>query len=334
MRVVRSLDQLPHGCDWPVATIGNFDGIHRGHQRLFQALIEKARGPRGTPTVLNFHPHPLQILAPANAPRQIQTLDQKLQTMESLGIELVIVLPFSRELAQMSAHQFAVDILGQQLGLREIFVGPNFAFGNRREGSFRLLREIGESAGFLVGQIPPVRFRGGRISSTAVRQSLFAGQVALARRLLGRPFELEGKIVHGSAIGAGIGFPTANLETPNELIPRKGVYVTYLRTGGRSLQSVTNVGVRPTIGGSGASELTIETHALDFTGDLYGELVTLDFFIRLRAERKFEGKSALMAQIQTDIARARRYFAHLDSAEGRVEFKATHPEDPQDGGQP
>src|SRR5262249_2949419 len=190
-----------------------------------------------TPTVVTFNPHPLQVLAPYNAPRQIQTLNQKLITIEALGIWLVIVIPFTVEFAQTSARDFASRILWDRMKLQEIYVGPNFAFGHRREGSFNLLKEIGGEKGFTVGKIRQVQFRGSRVSSTAVRQALLAGQVALARRLLGRPYALEGEVVHGTATGAGIAFPTANLKSPNELIPRKGVDVNLLHFDGAQTPS-------------------------------------------------------------------------------------------------
>src|SRR6266516_2335661 len=294
MKVIHSQDELPHGYSRPVATIGNFDGLHLGHRQLLLGVVERAGTIQGTATAVTFHPHPLHVLAPNNAPRLIQTLRQRLATMESLGIELAIVIPFTTEFAQISAHEFATRILADQLKLKEIYVGPNFAFGNRREGSFDLLKEIGEEKGFLVGKIPQVQFRGSRVSSTAVRQSLLAGQVALARRLLGRPYALAGEIVHGDAVGAGLEIPTANLRTPNELIPRKGVYCTMLAVDGRRHRGVTNVGVRPTIsGGADDAPLTIETHVLGFHGDLYGRSVSLEFLLRLRDERRFPGKDAL-----------------------------------------
>jgi riboflavin kinase/FMN adenylyltransferase len=313
MKVVYSLDELPHGLPSPVATIGNFDGIHLGHQALMRHLVQRTQAPGGTPAIVTFHPHPLQVLAPNNAPRQIQTLAQKVATLQSLGIELVVVIPFDRNFAEIKARDFAVSVLWEKLELSEIYVGPNFAFGHRREGSFSLLREIGEEKGFFVGKIPQVQFRGSRVSSTAVRQALMSGQVALARRLLGRPYAMDGIIVHGAARGAGLRIPTANLQTANELIPRSGVYVTYLTIEGSRYQSVTNVGFRPTI----AEEdpvLTIETHLLDQNRDLYGAQVRVEYLLRLRDERKFPGPETLVAQIRRDIARARRFFGKLAAA--------------------
>jgi riboflavin kinase/FMN adenylyltransferase len=295
-----------------VATIGNFDGVHRGHQQLMLDLVNRAQVIGGTPTVVTFNPHPLQVLAPYNAPRQIQTLSQKLITLETLGIRMVIVIPFTLEFAQTSARDFATRILWDRMKLQEIYVGPNFAFGHRREGSFNLLKEIGEEKGFVVGKIRQVQFRGSRVSSTAVRQALLAGQVALARRLLGRPYALEGEVVHGTATGAGLAFPTANLKSPNELIPRNGVYVTLLMVDGRKYPAVTNIGVRPTVTTApGAAAVSIETYALDFRQNLYDRSVTVEFLLRLREERKFPGKDALVSQIRKDVLKARRYFGWL-----------------------
>jgi len=292
-----------------VATVGNFDGVHLGHRQLIRDLVERARHVQGTPAVVTFHPHPHQVLAPNNAPRQIQTLDQKLATVAGLGIRLAVVIPFTRELAQTSARDFAVRILHEKLRPHEIYVGPNFAFGHRREGSFNLLKEIGTEKGFFVGRIHQVQFRGNRVSSTAVRQALCAGQVSLARRLLGRPYALQGEIVHGTAIGSGMRVPTANLRTANELIPRNGVYVAVLATAGRRHRGVANIGVRPTVTPDpAAAQRMVETHLLDFEGDLYGCEVSLELLLHLREERRFENIQALAVQIRSDIVRTRRYF--------------------------
>jgi riboflavin kinase / FMN adenylyltransferase len=313
MKVLYRLEPLLPDCPQPVATIGNFDGVHLGHQRLMRDLVARAAKIGGTPTVITFHPHPLQVLAPNNAPRQIQTLEQKLATIESLGVRLVIVIPFDPQFARTSARDFVNNVLCEKLRLREIYVGPNFAFGYRREGSFNLLKEIGEVKGFLVGRIHQVQFRGSRVSSTAVRQALIAGQVGLARRLLARPYAIEGKVIHGTATGAGFRVPTANLEGGNDLIPRRGVYVTMLSIDGRRHRSVTNIGMRPTISGADAlAPLSIETHILDFHEDVYGREVIIEFMMRLRDERRFPDTKALFDQIQKDVRAARRYFRWLE----------------------
>jgi riboflavin kinase / FMN adenylyltransferase len=301
------MEDLPSDYARPVATIGNFDGVHLGHQELMSDLVRRAEQIQGTPTVVTFYPHPLQVLAPNNAPRQIQTLDQKLAMMQQLGIQLAVVIPFTAEFAQLRAREFAGAFLGKRLKVQEIYVGPNFAFGYRREGSFNLLKEVGEEEGFSVGRIHQIQFRGNRVSSTAIRQALFAGQVSLARRLLGRPFALQGEIVHGAAIGTEIRVPTANLDTPNELIPRNGVYAALLGYDGRRHPAVTNIGVRPTVNTGAAESVTIETHVLDLNADLYGRAVSLELLLYLREERKFPDMQKLVVQIQKDVRRARRY---------------------------
>ncbi len=315
MIAVRGLEPLPESWSRPIVTIGNFDGVHLGHQSLLRALAARARDIGGAPVVLTFDRHPLQVLAPDNAPRQIQTLRQRLGALAELGIEGVVILPFTRELAHMSARDFVTRILCERLHVREIHVGASFAFGYRREGSFNLLKEMGDVRGFQVEKIHQVQFRGNRVSSTMVRQALVTGQVALARRLLGRPFSLGGEVVHGSGIGAGILVPTANISLFNELSPRHGVYITVFRTNGKFYQSVTNIGTRPTVTGQIAGPVTIESHILDFDGDLYGAPVELDFLLRLREERRFASTDALASRIQRDIAAARRYFAWV----GRVQ---------------
>jgi riboflavin kinase/FMN adenylyltransferase len=281
------------------------------------SLAARAAHVGGTPTVVTFHPHPLQVLAPGNAPRMLQTLEQRLATIASLGIRLTVILPFDQEFARISARDFAVGILWERLQLHEVHVGPSFAFGYRREGSFNLLREIGAERGLGVFKIPQVQFRGSRVSSTAVRQALMTGQAALARRLLGRSYAMTGEVVRGASVGSGIRVPTANLQTQNELTPRGGVYVSRVTFDEQLHCGVTNIGVRPTVTGGGAEAApTIETHILDFEGSIYGSTITLEFLLRLRDERRFPDKDALAAQIRKDVGRARRYFDWLERHRG------------------
>jgi riboflavin kinase/FMN adenylyltransferase len=314
MRVIDRLEDLAPEYPVPVLTIGNFDGVHLGHQNLLRDLNSRAAKIGGTAVVMTFHPHPLQVLAPNNAPLQIQTLGQKIAAIESLGIPLVIVIRFDTQLAQMSARDFALKTVWERLHPKEIYVGPNFAFGNRRQGSFSLLKEVGEEKGFIAAKIHQVQFRGSRVSSTAIRQALVSGEVGLARRLLARPFALEGEIVRGTGLGSRLGIPTANHRTPNELIPRRGVYVTLLVMEGRKHRGVTNVGFRPTVANEEEAFLSIETHMLDFEQDVYGKKINLEFLVRLRDERRFSGEQALIAQMRKDIQNARRYFAWLGRA--------------------
>jgi riboflavin kinase/FMN adenylyltransferase len=318
MKVLYSLEELAPEYPAPVVTIGNFDGVHIGHQNLLRDMVARAAGIGGTPIVLTFHPHPLQVLAPNNAPLQIQTLNQKLAFIESLGIPLAVVIPFDMELAQTSARDFAVRMLWERLRFKEIYVGPNFAFGHRRQGSFNLLKEIGEEKGFTAGKIHQAQFRGNRVSSTAIRQALISGQVGLARRLLARPFALEGRIVYGTGLGSQLKISTANLQTPNELIPRRGVYVTILSFEQRRYRGVTNIGFRPTVNRQDSASLSIETHVLDFNGNLYNKEVILELLMRLRDEKQFSSRDSLVAQIHKDITKARRYFRWLERLQYHV----------------
>jgi riboflavin kinase/FMN adenylyltransferase len=312
MKVISRVDDIAPEYTLPVVTMGNFDGVHLGHRRLIQSVAERAAKTGGTPMVITFHPHPLQMLVPNNAPMQIQTLPQKLAVIKSLGIPVTVVIPYNERLAGTSARDFALDVLCERLRISEIYVGPNFAFGNRRQGSVNLLKEIGREKGFLAEKIPQIEFRGTRVSSTNVRQAIVCGQVALVRRLLARPFALEGTVIHGSGLGTKLQIPTANLRTENELIPQRGVYVTRLRIDGDSWAGVTNIGFRPTVETEGGAALSIETHALNFSRDIYGKRISVEFWWRVRDERRFASLDELVARIRKDKESATRYFRRIE----------------------
>jgi len=316
MKVISRLEDLVPEYVSPVVTMGNFDGVHLGHRRLIRNIVSRAEKIGGTPMALTFYPHPLHVLVPNHAPMQIQTLEQKLAVFESLGIHTTVVIPYDTRLAGISARDFTLDVLYERLRIREVYVGPNFAFGYRRQGSITLLKEIGREKGFLAEKIPQVQFRGTRVSSTVVRQTLLYGQVGLARRMLACPFTLEGSVVHGAGMGTKLGIPTANMQTANELIPRRGVYITRLQVDGRCLPGVTNIGFRPTVNSEKDAALSIETHALDFNRDIYGKQMKLEFWNRLRDERRFADEKALIGGIQRDQENARRYFRRLDAIIG------------------
>jgi len=311
MKVISRLEDIRPEYALPVVTMGNFDGVHLGHRKLIQTVVSRAAEIGGTPMAITFYPHPLQMLVPDYAPMQIQTLSRKLAVIESLGIPITVVIPYTEKLAGTDARDFALDVLYERLRVKEIYVGPNFAFGHRRQGSVSLLKEIGYEKGFLAEKIPQVEFRGTRVSSTTVRQALINGQVALARRLLARPFTLEGTVVHGEGMGAKLQVPTANLRTENELIPRRGVYVTRLCVDGDSLAGVTNIGFRPTVNSEESTALSIETHALDFNRDIYGKRIAVEFLSRVRDEHRFASVDDLVARIRKDKESACRYFRLL-----------------------
>jgi riboflavin kinase / FMN adenylyltransferase len=289
-----------------VLTLGVFDGLHLGHQRIMQTVVESARAIRAVPTVITFDPHPRAVLHPENAPPLLQTLDQRLANFEVLGIEQAIVIRFDRKFAGIDAESFLRDIVHERLQAREVFLGKGFFFGKNRGGNIALLREMSRRLGFFADEVPEVRLRGQRISSSKIRQLLAEGKVNLARRMLGRPYGVEGQIVHGFERGRTIGFPTANLKPHNRVIPKFGVYATATLIAGEWRRSITNVGVRPTFDGD--PEPSIESYIFNFDGDLYGDVLRVRFLHRLRDERKFAGIDELKAQIERDTRRALVYF--------------------------
>ncbi len=290
-----------------VLTLGVFDGLHLGHQKIMQTVVERGRALNAVPTALTFDPHPRAVLHPGSAPPLLQTLDQRLAAFEFLGIGQTIVIPFSLEFARIEAEDFLREIVSDRLQAREVYLGRGFAFGKNRAGNIDLLRRISSELGFFADEVPEVRLRGARISSSRIREHLAAGRVNLARRMLGRPYGVEGRVIRGDRRGHTIGFPTANLHPQNRVIPRTGVYVTATLIGDAWRRSITNVGVRPTF--ETDAEPTIETHIFDYDGDLYGDVLRVRFLHRLRDERKFGGIDELKAQIERDSSRALNYFS-------------------------
>ncbi len=291
-----------------VLTLGVFDGLHLGHQRIMQTVVESAESIDAVPTVITFDPHPRAVLHPENAPPLLQTLDQRLANFEVLGIKQTIVIRFDKEFADTDAETFLSDIVHERLQAREVFLGKGFFFGKNRGGNIALLKEMSKRLGFFADEVSEVRLRGQRISSSKIRQLLADGKVNLARRMLGRPYGVEGQIIHGLQRGRTIGFPTANLHPHNRVIPKFGVYATATLIEGKWRRSITNVGIRPTF--DDASNPSIESYIFDFDGDLYGDVLRVRFLHRIRDERKFSGIDELRAQIEKDTRRALHYFSH------------------------
>ena len=289
-----------------VLTLGVFDGLHLGHQLIMSTVVERARAIGAVPTVITFDPHPRAVLHPESAPPLLQTFDQKIEAFGVLGIEQTIVLRFTAEFASVRAHEFLRDVVNERLQARQVYLGKGFAFGHNREGNIDLLRRLGGELGFVAGEVPEVKLRGRRVSSSKIRELLTRGQVNLARRMLGRPYGVEARVEHGSERGHQLGFPTANLHPHNRVIPRNGVYVTGTLIEGQWRRSVTNVGLRPTFGD--ATEPSVETFVMNWDGDLYGDVVRVRFLHRLRDERKFRSIDELKTQIARDVARANSYF--------------------------
>lgn len=291
-----------------VLTLGVFDGLHLGHQRIMQTVVERAKAVEAIPTAITFDPHPRAVLHPESAPPLLQTLDQRLANLELLGIEQTIVIPFDREFASQPAEDFLHEILHDRLHAKEVYLGKGFAFGKERGGNIALLKKMSSELGFHADEVEEVRLRGQRISSSRIREMLAAGRVNLTRRMLGRPYGVEGVIIRGNRRGHTIGFPTANLKPHNRVIPKFGVYATATLVDGTWRRSITNIGVRPTF--ESDAEPSIETYLFDFDGDLYGDVLRVRFLHRIRDEHKFNGIDELKAQIEKDSARALNYFRH------------------------
>lgn len=289
-------------------TVGNFDGVHLGHQAMLRDVARRA-GELGAPAVVvTFEPHPVKVLHPESAPRMIQTLRQREEAIEACGIDALVLVPFTRDFSLTPAEDFIRDLLVKRLAVREVQVGEHFMFGRERGGNMEILRRIGDAAGFTVTGIADVTHAAAAISSTRIRNALLEGDVASANALLGRAYAMDGLIAKGDRMGRKIGFPTMNLKPDNELYPKDGVYFTSVRIESfeRTFPCVTNIGRRPTVYEDFAT--TIESYILDFSSDVYGERVRLSFFDRARDEQTFPSMLDLTAQIKRDVEATRLYF--------------------------
>lgn len=292
----------------PAVGLGNFDGVHVGHQAILAAVKADA-AKRGAPSVLYTHdPHPAVVLRHGTPPAKITTLEEKIEIVDALGLDYMVVEPFTIDFAAQTPETFVRDVLVGKLGIGHAFVGENFGFGKGRAGKSSDLQAFGKSLGFDVTLVPPVLVGGAPASSTRVRQAVIAGDVALAKELLGRPFGMRGTVVHGAARGAGLGFPTANLAPDKDLVPARGVYACVAWLDRKPYAALTNVGVKPTFG---TEALTIEAFLLDFHEDAYGHSLHLDFIGRLRDEKKFPGADALKEQIASDVRQGKEILAPL-----------------------
>jgi riboflavin kinase/FMN adenylyltransferase len=301
----RSVD-LPRG---GVVTVGNFDGVHLGHQAMLRDVSARARAAGAPSIVVTFDPHPLKVLHPERAPKMIQTLRQREEAIEACGIDAVVIVPFTRDFSLVPAYDFAKDLLGRRLAAREVCVGAHFVFGRERGGNVEVLRAIGSDAGFSVHALSDVSDADGPVSSTRIRTAVAEGDVVAANALLGRNYAMDGIVAKGDRMGRKIGFPTMNLQPDNELYPKDGVYFTSVKIESfeRTFACVTNIGRRPTVYEDYAT--TIESYVLDFSSDVYGERVRLAFFERVREEMTFPSMLELTAQIKRDVEATRRYFA-------------------------
>jgi len=314
MRIYSAVDAIRPKLDRPLVTLGNFDGVHRGHQFVIGQVLERSRATGRPALLVTFDPHPLKVVRPQSAPPLLQSHGDKMARIEALGVEHVLVLPFTRAFAEIPAETFIREILRDGLGATAVYVGNNFNFGRGRQGNLDLLRRMGRELGIEVPEIPDFLVLGSPVSSSRIRRAVRSGEVELARELLGRPYSIAGRVVHGDSRGASLGFPTANLETRAELVPAEGVYVTRVRLETGERDAVTNVGSRPTFPGAA---FAIETHFLDPAPDLYGAPMEIGFLGRLRAEVRFDSAEQLRRQIAADVERARRFLqAHPPGGSG------------------
>ncbi len=309
-------DQRPR---WvrPVAALGNFDGVHRGHQKILDRVKRQADEGGGVPVVVTFDPHPPRVVRPDKAPPLLMTLDQKLETFERAGVHRVAVVHFSPELARWEPEVFVDTVLVDWLRVAEVWVGANFVFGRDRAGTFTLLNALGEDRGFRAENIDPVRYKDFVVSSTRIRHLVGEGRVDESAALLGHHYCVDGVVVHGDKRGRELGYPTANLRTVNELLPAHGIYATVAIVNGVQHAAVTSVGIRPTISrddgldGAGTPPVTVETYLLDTSMDLYGVTMRLAFVQWLRPEAQFDSLEALSEQIARDCEDGRQVFARV-----------------------
>ncbi|HET6283933.1 MAG TPA: bifunctional riboflavin kinase/FAD synthetase [Polyangia bacterium] len=315
MKIVRGRHGLAvtgSGAAVPLAlAIGNFDGVHRGHQALIRIACQKAASSGGVPAVLTFDPHPAQLFAPALAPPLIVSLERRLELLADSGIAVTVVEPFTPEFAAIEAPEFVREVLLGALGARDVVVGYDFSFGRGRAGNTRTLAELGSALGVGVTVVPPVTVDGLTCSSTKVREFVLEGRVEGAALLLGRPFEITGVVVKGAGRGRGLGFPTANVTPEGELLPRAGIYAAVavvLDSAGQAqgrFACALSVGTNPTFVSGTAAALSVEAYLLDFDADLYGRRLRIEVRHRLRDEQRFASASALVTQINDDVARTR-----------------------------
>lgn len=293
----------------PVLGLGNFDGLHRGHAKIVDRVRRRAGERGGTPAAMTFDPHPPRVVRPDKAPPLLMTTDQRVEALERAGMQGIALVRFTRDMSLWDPETFVRTVLVEWLHVVEVWVGANFLFGHNREGTFTVLRSLGTRYGFRAEKIDAVRYKDFIVSSTRIRRLIAEGRVDEAGALLGHHYFIDGTVVRGAGRGHEIGFPTANLETTNELLPPAGVYATAATIEGIAHPSVTNVGMRPTFGD--VDRLQIETHLLDRNRELYDRPIRLSFVQRLRDERRFPDVDALRGQIEADCRAARRLFDRI-----------------------
>jgi len=307
MQIIRDLGEISKPFKDAVVTIGNFDGVHIGHQALFRQVIEKARSIGGTSVVMTFEPHPLRVLNGNKRFPLITLYEQKVELIGARGVDTLVCVPFTREFAAIPARTFVKDILCNVIGMTSVVVGADYSFGKKREGDISLLTEMGRTHGFEVIVSGWIEEGARRISSTEIRNLVRDGQLEEARELLGRHYQVRGTVIRGRDRGGRLlGYPTANLKLYDELCPKSGVYAVTVEYQEAAYEGVANIGYSPTFDNG---EFSVEVHILDFGKDIYDRPIRVNFIRRLRGEKKFSGPEALAAQIKRDIETARELLA-------------------------
>ena len=308
MELINGIDEIKRKFRKPVITIGNFDGVHIGHLSLFQRVKDLAETIGGESIIITFYPHPIKVLSPSNGPPLITSHDQKVHLIEAAGIDVFLVIHFTPEFATMTASDFVLEIVHAKIGARAVVVGPDYRFGHKREGDIPALTRMGRELNFEVHVVPDITLNGVEVSSSTIRQFVTMGDLKRAREMLGRDYQVAGRVVRGRDRGGRLlGFPTANLQLIEELTPRPGVYATEVVIEGQIYDGATNIGFSPTFENGAFS---VETHILDFSEDIYGKVIQVRFIERLRDEITFSGPEELSQQIQKDVNLARKILAN------------------------
>ena len=315
MDVIRGSENIPAGLQGAVATIGNFDGVHLGHQHIFRRLIAEAHGEQRPAVVISFEPHPKMVLHPERRPFYLITSpEEKIRYISSLGIDALILIPFTLEYARTTAEEFIRCVLWEKLRIRKIIIGHDYTFGRKKEGNAAFLTATGSRLGFEVEVLNAFKIGDTTISSTRIRKAILAGEVRYAASLLGRPYNISGEVISGHHRGSNLGFPTANIRPDKELIPPSGVYAVHVILEGNRLHGALSIGFNPTFADQ---KLSIEVYIFDFNENIYGKILDVLFVERLRDEIRFAGPGELIAQIARDIARVREILQAEDSQVAR-----------------
>lgn len=303
MKIFDGIDKIEKKLPYPVLTIGNFDGMHLGHQAIFRMLQERAKKKNGTSVVFTFVPHPLSVIAPERAPKLLTTYKEKIRLIKDFGIDAIICANFTKNFANISAEDFVRKILCEGIGVKEIFIGSNYLFGKGRKGSPELLRSMGRECGFRVTVVDEIKINNKDLSSSKIRTLVAKGKVDEVSEFLGRHYSVEGIVVEGAKRGKSLlNTPTANLLTANELLPKDGVYAVTVEIDGKRYSGATNIGYNPTFG---EKKFSFETHVLDFRGKLLGKTLKVTFYKRIRDEMKFASIEELKLQLKKDIEEIR-----------------------------